>query len=142
MPLPRQLLAKATFFVAALPTVIRTARRVARLKRELPIDRLVAKLRGGEGRPLPRRLAHPAWLAGTVERVLPWLPPKALGPCLRRALILVDLWSRAGLEPRLHIGLKPAAGLRDAHAWITAVGPTGGELQVSAPLDFQEAFVF
>lgn len=142
MPIPRQLLAKATFVAAALPTVIRTARRVARLEREIPIDQLVARLRRCQDGALPSRLAHPTWLAGTVERLLPWLPPRSLGPCLRRALILVDLWSRAGLEPTLHIGLKPASGMRDAHAWITATAPAGAVLSSSAPLDFQEAFVF
>lgn len=125
MPIPRQLLAKAIFFVAALPIVFQTARRVARLERQIPIDRLVAELRGSQRHALPRLLAQPTWLAGTVEWLLPWLPPQALGPCLRRALILVDLWSRAGLEPTLHIGLKPASGMREAHAWITATAPAG-----------------
>jgi hypothetical protein len=134
--------AKAVFFLLAAPVVIATARRIARREGEVPLDTLLAELRGRAAAPLPRRLARPSWLSGSVERLLPRLPPQDLGPCLRRALIVYELWSRCGLEPRLHVGLKPGTGLRDAHAWITAEGPAGERLAVSSALDFAEAFVF
>lgn len=137
-----QAVGKAIFFVAAAPLIAVTALRMARLERQLPFDALVARLRARRAAPLLPFLLRPTWLAGSVERLLPWLPPRDMGVCLRRALIVLELWSRCGLEPRLHLGLSPASGPGPAHAWITADIPEGGQLRVSGPLGNLETFVF
>jgi hypothetical protein len=91
---------------------------------------------------LPRALSRPGWLAGTVDALLPVLPPRALGTCLRRSLVVAELWSRCGLEPKLHLGVAPRGEVREAHAWLTAEGASGERFTVSTPNQFDEAFVF
>jgi hypothetical protein len=54
-----------------------------------------------------------------VTRWAPLLPPHGIGPCLKRSLLLLDLWSRCGLAPRLHVGVALSATGRRAHAWVT-----------------------
>jgi hypothetical protein len=132
-------LAKALFATAAAPTVLAAALRVARLERSRGLGALVEAIRRG-GPPLPPRLARPVWLAGTVERLLPVLPPYGYGPCLRRALVLLDLWTRCGLEPTLHLGFRLQSAAPDGHAWITARGAAGELLQASGPNGTQPAF--
>ena len=56
---------------------------------------------------------------GLVNRLLRVLPPRGLRPCFKRSLLLLDLWSRCGLEPRLHLGLRRREDRREGHAWIT-----------------------
>jgi hypothetical protein len=130
---------KAAFFLAAAPVVVATSRRVALLEREMGLGRLLDRLREPD-RPLPARLARPEWLAGTVERLLPLLPPRHCGPCLRRSLILLELWTRCGLEPRLHLGFRLQSPDRNGHAWLTAVGADGGVLRASGPNGTEPAF--
>lgn len=120
------------FAVIALPTVLRTARRVHRLHRRLRLDELADALR----EVAPFRLAYlrrPRWLAGVVDRILPWLPPRSYGPCLKRSLYLLDLWSRCGLAPELHLGMRREGEQADdddvhLHAWVRADVTGGGEL--------------
>jgi hypothetical protein len=133
-------LAKAGFALAAAPVVLAAGARVARLERKLALGALVDELRRDAGRPLPRWLARPAWLAGTLERLLPVVPPYGYGPCLRRALILLDLWTRCGLAPTIHLGFRLRAPERDGHAWITAAAADGTPLQASGPNGTTPAF--
>ncbi|HSM49760.1 MAG TPA: lasso peptide biosynthesis B2 protein [Thermoanaerobaculia bacterium] len=133
----------ALFLLAVFPAVLAAARRLARREGRLAFDALVAELRAaGRSRPLPPGLAHPERLAGAVERLLPWLPPRGYGRCLKRALLLLELWSRCGLEVRLHLGFRPGSGGSEAHAWVTATGPGGAVHRASSGLDYGEAFVF
>ena len=107
---------RALFVVAAVPAVLRAARRLHRLEGRLPMDLLCDRLR----RARPFRLSlfqNPRYLAGTVDRLLPLLPPRHLGACFRRALLLQDLWARCGLDPRLSLGLAAGGGERRLHAW-------------------------
>ena len=137
------MIANALFLLASLPAILAASVRLARRERRLAFDALVATLRdAGRARPLPRFLARPERLAGAVERLLPWLPPRGHGPCLKRALLLLELWTRCGLEVRLHLGLRPGTGRGEAHAWLTATGPGGATYQASSALDYREAFVF
>jgi hypothetical protein len=83
------------------------------------LDELVSKLRS---RRRGRLNFDPGIARGIVERLLPVLPPFGAGRCVKRSLLLLELWSRAGLEPRLHVGIrgnrlsrKPEAG----HLWVT-----------------------
>ena len=133
----------ALFLLAILPALLAAAVRLARRERRLPFDALVEELRAaGRARPLPALLARPELLAGAVERLLPWLPPRGHGPCLKRALLLLELWSRCGLEVRLHLGFRAGSGAVEAHAWLTATGPDGAVHRASAANDHSEAFVF
>lgn len=114
------LLPRLVFLVAALPAVLRAAWRVRRLARRLPLPELPARLRDTQRFAAGWLRRHPGWLDGVAARLLPLLPPFGYGPCLKRSLLLLDLWSRCGLEPRLHLGVRrpddaPLAG----HAWVT-----------------------
>jgi len=113
-------LARAGFFLLALPAVMRASLRVAWLQRRLPLDELAARLRSTPRFALSL-LANPEWLLATLDRVLPLLPPRRYGRCLKRSLLLLDLWSRCGLPPRLHLAapIARAAGPREGHAWVT-----------------------
>jgi hypothetical protein len=64
-------------------------------------------------------LNHPAYLEGTVGRLLILLPLRGLGPCMRRSLVLLDLWSRCGLDPRFHLGAAQDGDHLRLHAWVT-----------------------
>lgn len=98
--------------------VIGTARHVARRFGREPFDRTLAALRA-----LPRfrgALADPTSHLRVVNRLLPLLPPRRMGRCLKRSLLLLALWSRCGLEVALHLGFRPASdGPWEGHAWIT-----------------------
>jgi len=131
--LPRP--AQVAFAVAATPYLFAAGWRIARRDRRLGFGRLVDELRSNGGRPLPRWLARPDWLAGTLERCLGVIPPRRYGPCLRRSLILLDLWTRCGLRPTLHLGFRLATEDRGGHAWISAEGADGRRYQASGPLD-------
>jgi len=53
--------------------------------------------------------------------------------------LLLDLWSRCGLAPRLHLGVRYAGDRREGHVWITVAGRP--ELSAAAP-SYTEAFVW
>lgn len=135
MPRPRSRLARLAFFLAAAPAVVRSALRVGWLARRHGMVELPARLRAVAA-PLPAPLRCPAWLDGTAVRLLPLLPPYGHGRCLKRSLLLLDLWSRCGLEPRLHLGVRrPGESPLEGHAWVTTgvpaldrrTGPQGWE---------------
>ncbi len=138
--------ARVVFFALAAPAIARAAVRCAWLERRLPLDELVERLR--TTRPFGLRwLVHPPWLLASLERVLPLLPPRRYGVCLKRSLLLLDLWSRCGLRPRLHLGVQPAGeGRHSGHAWVTVEGwPTVATDELSPATSAQgyaEAFVF
>ncbi len=116
-------IAKATFFLLALPAVARAATRLAWLERRLPLEELVARLRAT--RPFAiAALVRPEWLLASVDRLLFLLPPWRYGRCLKRSLLLLDLWSRCGLRPRLHLGVRRDGepGRHQGHAWVTVDG--------------------
>jgi hypothetical protein len=118
---------RVAFFLFAIPSLIRAVWRVRRLEPGCGLPELVDRLRGVN----PWRLAvlnHPAHLEGTVGRVSDILPLRGLGPCMRRSLVLLDLWSRCGLDPRLHLGVATDGDDHCLHAWVTSrqrSGPTG-----------------
>jgi hypothetical protein len=116
------------------------ALRVRRLTRTEPIDQIVARLR--DRRSFSGALRDPLVHQRVVERLLPVLPPADLGPCLKRSLILLHLWSRCGVDARLHLGcVVPPATTLQAHAWLTTrEWPVEGP--VTSSLDHQELFVF
>jgi Transglutaminase-like superfamily len=136
---------RATFFLLALPLVLRASLRCAWWERRLQLDALVDRLRGVP--PLAHEpLANPQWLLATLDRVCGLLPPWRYGRCLKRSLLLLDLWSRCGLCPRLHLGVRREGETRyQGHAWVTvepladADAPTA---LATATLGYQEAFVF
>ena len=117
-----------------------TALVLKRLAARLPFDELLRRLR--IGKPFPGELATPTLHLRVVNRLLRVLPPSEMGPCMKRSLLLLHLWSRCGLAPRLHLGVARAGeeGFR-AHAWLTAdVG--GAHLAAGSGDGYAEAFVF
>ena len=138
---PLALVRRAAFAAAATPIVLATGWRIARLERRLGLGALVAELRRAGERPLPAGLRRPEFLAGTVEILLPVVSPRHYGPCLRRALVLLELWSRCGLQPDLHLGFGLRTPDRAGHAWLTARAADGVVLRASGPAGHQEAFV-
>lgn len=109
---------KGVFFLLAMPSVVRAAWRVRRLEPGCSLPELVDRLR----RVKPWRISfldHPAFLAGSVGRVAPLLPLRGLGPCMRRSLVLLDLWSRCGLDLQFHLGVATGGDDRTLHAWVT-----------------------
>lgn len=117
--------------------VVGAAVRLAWLLRSRPLSELPERLRAV--RPLPRPLRDPRLLAAGVDRLLPWLPPWGAGRCLKRSLLLLDLWSRCGIQPRLHLGVRRlAAGGWEGHAWLSE-GPLPAALGEGS---YREVVVF
>jgi hypothetical protein len=119
---------RALFPAAALPAVLRAAWRVAGPLRRTPIERLPDRLRAVPSYTAPPLatpwLRRPADLDAVAARLLPLLPPYGAGRCLKRSLLLLDLWARCGLVPRLHLGARrPGEGALAAHAWVTTGVP-------------------
>jgi hypothetical protein len=116
-----------------LAAVARAAVRVGFHERHRSLPELVTRLRS-----TPRDNAcDPLLSLAVLERLLPLLPPYGAGRCVKRSLFLLDLWSRAGLAPSLHLGLRGAADDRIGHAWITTSEPG---LETYRPPDVVEAF--
>jgi hypothetical protein len=105
----------------------------------LPFDRLVEEQRTGA--PLKGALADPLLHLRVVSRLLPVLPPRRMGRCMKRSLLLLHLWSRCGLAPCLHLGVAGGeAGVR-GHAWLTAE-KGGHTLEAGSSDGRSEAFAF
>ena len=130
---------KAAYFVLALPWVLVAAGRVWASHRRLDLDEQVERLRSAPAFRLRWLARRPLWLAGCVERLLPLLPPWGHGPCLKRCLHLLDLWSRCGLDPELRLGVQGEAAFREGHAWV--VSRRDPAIRTAA-LDYDEAFRF
>jgi hypothetical protein len=111
------------FAALGAPALARAVVRARRGARE-PLDRRVERLRS-----VPRfrfrALVDPRAWSGFVGRSVRFLPVDG-GPCLRRALVLLDLHARCGLDPKLELALRPAPGqeIPEGHAWLsTDEGP-------------------
>ena len=100
--------------------VVLVSVRVAWFCRRLPLDHLVERIRRVPA--LPEGLRRPEAFQDVVNRWYPWLPPRGLRSCLKRSYLLLDLWTRCGLEPEFHLGLRTVEGTRDGHAWLTVEG--------------------
>ena len=124
--------------VGAVAAAYRAGWRVHRGSR-LPFDRLVEELR--KGRPFEHALADPDLHLRVVCRLLPLLPPRPMGRCMKRSLLLLDLWSRCGLEPCLHLGVAPLGEGLLGHAWLTAEAD-GRVLRAGSSQGQREAFSF
>lgn len=119
--------------------VVAQALELAVLARRRGLDRTLAALRAGPR--LRGAAADPLAHLRVVNRLLPVLPPFRMGRCLKRSLLLLALWSRCGLQVRLHLGFRPSAGGPwSGHAWISCEG-----FDAPAPLPgsngHEEAFV-
>lgn len=123
--------------ILLLPAVAAAALRAGRLYRRRPFDQACRELASAP--PLPPALRDPKTCLRLVNRLLPLLPPRGLRPCLKRSLLLLDLWSRCGLAPRLHLGVNTTGEGRDGHAWVSAPGRP--ELSAPEP-GYTEVFVW
>ena len=138
---PLAVLARAVFLLAALPALLRASARAARWESRLTLERLAPRLRAVAPFRSRRLRERPEWLLASLDRLLPLLPPRRYGACLRRSLLLLDLWSRCGLEVRLHLGVRRSGeSAHEAHAWVTASQPDGSRRLATASLDYPEAF--
>jgi len=126
-------------YLRAVAATLSAARRVARLSESLPFDDAVAALR--QGRIYRGRLKDPRVHLRVTAHLASRLPPRNMGACLRRSLILLHLWSRCGLRPKLHLGFRLEEDDRFGHAWVTLEEPGLAEL-ATASLDYPELFVF
>ena len=104
--------------------------------RRLPLDQLIDRIR--EVPALPESLRRPEVFVALVNRWYRWLPPRGFRPCLKRSYLLLDLWSRCGLEPEFHLGIRTGENSRDGHAWLTAAGFDGAE---NPEGEYHETFV-
>jgi hypothetical protein len=118
--------------VRSAAAVLRASARLSFRRRGESLPDLVSRLRDA-----PRSgTTDPLLSLAVLERLLPLLPPYGTGRCVKRSLLLLDLWSRAGLDPELHLGL--AAGEdRRGHAWITT---REGVLETYRPADIVETY--
>ncbi len=124
--------------VRAVGAAYRAGWRVRRGGR-LPFDRLVEELR--KGKPFEGSLADPDLHLRVVVRLLPLLPPWHMGLCMKRSLLLLNLWSRCGLAPCLHLGVAPLGEGLLGHAWLTAEAD-GRPLRAGSSEGQREAFAF
>lgn len=115
----RNLAKKALFAALALPALLRASIRLNILDRRHPLDEVARRMANVGSWRLPV-LCNPRYLEACVQRFAGPLPPRRFGPCLKRSYLLLDLWSRCGLRPRIHLGAAAADdGGRNFHAWIT-----------------------
>lgn len=114
MPAARDLAAA----VAAVPAVVAAAVRVAYLYPRRGLDRLTDELRAGPRSGSPRQLRA---RTAVLDRLLPVLPPRAMGRCLKRSLVLLRLASRLGYRPVLHIAVGEGGSAPAGHAWLTGL---------------------
>ena len=99
--------------------VLRAALRVLWHEPRTNLPELVARLKNVP----PSHGGFDVTLAdGVVERLLPLFPPWGAGRCVKQSLLQLDLWSRAGRRPRLHLGLLEAGLGREGHVWVTTDG--------------------
>jgi hypothetical protein len=113
--------------------IARAALRVGFHHGRLGLPELIIRLRSTKR----SRFRDPGLDVAVLERLLPFLPPFGAGRCLKRSLFLLDLWSRAGLAPSLHLGLRRHAEERGGHAWITTLERA---FETHHPADVIEAF--
>ncbi len=104
--------------------------------RSLPLDRLIERIRRVPT--LPESLRRPEDFKALVNRWYRWLPPRGFRPCLKRSYLLLDLWSRCGLEPEFHLGIRTGESTRDGHAWLTVEGVN---IEGNPENVYQETFV-
>jgi transglutaminase superfamily protein len=125
---------RVVFALLALPAIARAVIRLVWLERRLPLETLVTRMRT-TGRFRLAVLARPEWLLATVDRLLPLLPPRRYGLCLKRSLLLLDLWSRCGLCPRFHLGVRREGeqGRYQGHAWVSVDGAAAEPIAGSPP---------
>lgn len=82
--------------------------------------------------PRSRLRVDPPLLDAVVERLLPVLPPFGAGRCVKRSLLQLDLCSRRGLRPRLHLGLSGTGRSRHGHVWVSTESPATREAPTEA----------
>jgi hypothetical protein len=110
---------RVAFAILGTPALLRAAWRAC-AGSGAPLDERVEKLR--RVRPFRSSLLMDPQAWGAVAGRIGTRLPVAQGPCLRRALLLLDLHARCGLEPRLLLSYRgggesdpdPVAG----HAWL------------------------
>lgn len=121
----REVARSPALYLSVLAEVVAAAVLVQREWGRHPLDRLLGRLRCGVGRGgEPRRVDRARAQARVTGRIVRVLPPWGMGPCLKRSLILLRLWSREGFGVRIHLGFRPGDGAApQGHAWLSADDP-------------------
>lgn len=115
----KRALERTVHVAVATAFVLRAAARVAWHEPRTNLPELAARLRTARR----ARTGFDVALAhGVAERLLPILPPWGAGRCVKRSLIQLDLWTRAGHAPRLHLGLLVKPAPRAGHVWVSTDG--------------------
>jgi hypothetical protein len=117
---------RLAFLPVAVALTIVASLRASRIWPRLAVDEAVERLR--TTRQLPQYLRRPQDLELVVFRLSRWLPPRGLRACLKRSLLLLDVWSRCGLRPELHLGVSGDGQSRSGHAWVTADSIDSGDM--------------
>jgi hypothetical protein len=127
------MLERALVIAWTVAAIARAAARVCFHERGGSISDVVSRLRSAphEG------ACDPGLSLAVLDRLLPFLPPYRLGRCVKRSFYLLDLWSRAGLSPSFHLGIRESGDDRRGHAWITT---RTREYETYRPPDVLEAF--
>jgi hypothetical protein len=127
------MLSRPVSVIGCLLAIARAAVRVSFHQKRRSLPELVSNLRSTSR----TSFCDPLLSLAVLERLLPLLPPYGAGRCVKRSLLLLDLWSRAGLAPSFHLGLLSAGGERFGHAWVTT---RERGLETYRPPDVREAF--
>jgi hypothetical protein len=110
--------------LVAIPFVLRAACRVLWLARRHGVAELAARLRAAPRFHLAP-LARPELWRAAVGRLAPLLAARGRGACYAQSLLLLDLWARCGLAPRLHLSYHGDEGGVVGHAWVSAASGDG-----------------
>ena len=123
-------------YLGATAAVMAAAARVRFLESRYDFDEMVGRLR----RPSrgSRRSSLAVASARVSDRLLLLLPPFGMGPCLKRSLMLLHLWSGWGYEVKLHMGVRPGRDGPEGHAWLTVDDPDLQQL-AGSPSGCEEA---
>ncbi|MEE2778792.1 MAG: lasso peptide biosynthesis B2 protein [Acidobacteriota bacterium] len=125
----------AAYLFATFAT-LRTAMRLTRMEKRHRFDELVVHLRRDS--PLPGPFRDPMVYGRVANRLAHYLPPRRMGYCIKRSLWLVNLWTRCGLEPKIHIGLQRTGPNLQGHAWLTLEGQSGAAFDLEPLLGTPE----
>lgn len=107
-------------FGTAVAGVVYSAVKLHRLEKTAAFDKTVEELRSG---PIRRGPWRPDIESLALSRLHHILPPFGMGRCLKRSLVLLDLWSARGIEAKLCLGSRQGSEgqTREGHAWLEVV---------------------
>ncbi len=125
----------ARALIVATGAVVLAGFRVARKEKRLGFDEMIEVLRSAR----PVISCEPRAAGKVIGRLLRWIPPRGMGRCMKRSVILLHLWTSENLEVRIHLGAAAdPEGKARGHAWLTVndseleryCGDSGGWVEI------------